>query len=144
MCGTHTPSEIEIANAGKILEMLLKTDDISFEQHPDRQDIFIVKEPETGLELVVDVEESTICFLMDICPVPAEDHQKLALYEKLLEINNISVHGAFSTSDGKVIFKDNLEIENIDQNELDASVQLMLVTVAQNIEAISEIVAVKA
>ena len=107
-------------------------------------DIFIVKEPESGLELVVDVEESTICFLMDICPIPTEADQKLALYEKLLEINNISVHGAFSTSGDKVIFKDNLEIENIDQNELDASVQLMLVTVAQNLEAISDIVAVKA
>jgi|GEM_PF-2626804 len=131
------PSELEIKNANKILEMLLKTEDVSFEQHPEREDIFIVKEPETGLELIIDVEETTICFLMDICPVPVVDEQKLALYEKLLEINNVSVHGAFSVNNGKVIFKDNLEIENIDQNELDASIQLMLVTVAQNIEAIS-------
>jgi len=139
----HIPSEIEINNAGKILEMLLKTEDVSFDPHPDREDIFIVNEPETGQKMVIDVEESTVCFLMDICPIPIEDDKRLALYEKLLEINNVSVHGAFSTANGRIIFKDNLEIDNIDQNELDASIQLMLVTVAQNIEAISEITAVK-
>jgi len=131
------PSELEIKNAGKIIEMLSKIEDVSFEQK--REDIFLVTEPETGLQLIVDVEETTVCFIIDVCEIGAEV-SKDKLFQLLLEINNDSPHGAFCLDGNKVLFKDNLEIDNIDQNELEASVCMPLLTVANNLEAINEIV----
>lgn len=134
------PSELEIRNASKILEMLSRIEDVSFEQK--REDIFLITEPETGLQLIVDVEETTVCFIIDVCSVPAEaDKEKL--YKLLLEINNNAPHGAFCLDGDKILFKDNLEVDNIDQNELEASVCIPLVTVAQNLEAINEFVSEK-
>ena len=43
------PSELEIKNSERVLEMLSKMEDVSFEQK--REDIFEVTEPESGLML---------------------------------------------------------------------------------------------
>ena len=134
------PSDLEIRNAGKILEMLTRIEDVSFEQK--REDIFLITEPETGLQLIVDVEESTVCFIIDVCSIP-DNVDKARLFQLLLEINNNAPHGAFCIDGDKILFKDNLEVDNIDQNELEASVCIPLITVAQNLEAINEIVSEK-
>ena len=134
------PSELEIQNASKIIEMLSKMEDVSFEQ--TREDLFTVHEPESDLDVFIDVEESAVVFLMDVMPVPQEAPEKslLDLYRKLLEINNEAPHGAFCIADGKILFKDTLEVENLDQNELEATILMMILTIYQNIGAIASVV----
>ena len=138
------PSELEIKNSERVLEMLSKMEDVSFEQK--REDIFEVTEPESGLSVLVDVEETIVSFLMEIgqddrsWPGAAPDVPIVSLYKKMLEINAEAVHGAFCLSGQKIIFKDNLEIEHLDQNELEASIQSMILTVYQNLKDISELI----
>lgn len=134
------PTDVEIKNATKILEMLTRIEDVSFEQK--REDIFLITEPETGIQLIVDVEETTVCFIIDVCMI-SETADKEKLFRLLLEINNVAPHGAFCLDGDKILFKDNLEFENIDANELEASICMPLVTIAQNIEAINELVSEK-
>ncbi len=130
-------SQKEIENGIKVFEMLTELGDFDTEQKTD--DIFLVTEPDTGLEVIIDVEETTIIFLMDICPAERVSQE---FGELLLKLNaDEAVHGGFGwdTSKGKIIFKDVLEIANLDSNELQASIVSMVLTVSQNIKKISEI-----
>ena len=132
------PTTTEKENGYKVLEMLTNFNDVSFEQKTD--DIFLVNEPESGLNVVIDVEEKTIIFMIEIHRGIESISQELG--ELLLKINNDSaVHGAygFDSKQNIIVFKDVLEIENLDQNELEASIISMILTVAKSIEEISKL-----
>ena len=131
------PTTTEIENGIKVLEMLSEINDVSFDQK--REDIFVVYEPESGLSIVIDVEETTIIFIIDIGQSEGVSQE---LGELLLSINNDAVHGAFGydSEKKKILFKDVLEIKNLDLNELEASIQSMIITVANSIEQISPLI----
>lgn len=139
--GDMVPTEVEIKNAQKVAQILSDLD-IAFETQ--REDIFVVTEPESGLQIVVDVEETTVVLLMDVCPVasdaPALNGNAVALYKKLLEINNKSVHGSFAISGQRIILKDTLEFENLDSNELEASLTHMFIIAGKSLEEIDSLV----
>lgn len=130
------PTQLEVANAKKVLAMLEHIDGISYDQI--REDIFSVTENETGTEFTatVDVEESTVSILMEICDIPEDKEERRTLYALLLEMNAASVHGFFAVCNDKVIIKDNLEIENLDQNELEATLLHIYMNVAKNMDTI--------
>jgi len=130
------PSDLEIKNSIKVLSLLSKIDGISYEQQPDHPDIFVVHEAETEQKVVVDVEEDTIVTFCEITDYPGELPEGLA--EKLLELNHGAVHGAFTTSNNKLYFKSNLQIENLDLNELEASLRSVILVVYRSLPIISE------
>nr|MBA2669164.1 hypothetical protein [Gemmatimonadota bacterium] len=47
------------------------------------------------------------------------------------------VHGAYGIEDGDVILSDTLELENLDFNEFQASVDSMQVALASHLESLS-------
>ena len=53
--------------------------------------------------------------------------------EKILQMNRTLVHGAFTLDETgkKVIFRDTLQLENLDQNELEASIQALSLALAE-------------
>lgn len=55
------------------------------------------------------------------------------LYEKLLKMNRTLVHGAFVLDEeGKrVIYRDTLQLENLDKNELEASIVALSMGIAE-------------
>jgi len=123
-----------VKNAEKVLSMLEQIDGISYDRV--REDVFSVTEYESGndLTMTVDAEESVVCLIMDIMDVPENAEYRCDVLEDLLKINDTAVHGKFCVSGSKVLFKDNLEVENLDQNELEASMAHMFLTIAQNME----------
>ena len=132
------PSEIEVLNASKVLEMLNNIEGVSFEQV--REDIFTVTEYDSdmGLTAVVDVEEETVVCMVEICELRECEGDRTELLSMLLKANNDAVHGAFAiTPDNKIIIKDVLEIQNLDQNELEASLGNILGLALTNIEKIA-------
>lgn len=94
----------------------------------------IVRElPEEDI-LVVDNESAGIKNLVLICSEPIlimeqhlfeVKHEAGDVFKKLLKKNREIVHGAFALDDSakKVIFRDTLQLENLDLNELEASLQ---------------------
>jgi len=135
-------SQIEIDNAQKVLEYLSTMEDISFKNI--REDIFEVSCD--GYNCLIDVEETIVCLAMDVMDIPmtdVEDHKetqkKLYLYGILLRLNNEAIHGKFCISNDKIFMKDNLEFENLDKNELEASLGSIFYTVRKSIEKISSI-----
>ncbi len=96
--------------------------------------ISIVRElPEEDL-LVVENEEAGIKNLVLICTDPILIMEQPlfelkgnndSVFKELLKKNREIVHGAFALDDSgkKVIFRDTLQLENLDLNELDGSLK---------------------
>lgn len=96
--------------------------------------ISIVRElPEENV-LVVDHEDAGIKNMVLICTDPIlimEQHlfemhgDSVSIFKELLKKNREIVHGAFALDDSgkKVIFRDTLQLENLDLNELDGSLK---------------------
>lgn len=142
-----SPTAIELQNTDFILGMLVNIDGISYTNI--QPDIFRIKGPE-GVSCILDVEETLVCISEEICNVPEpdvtpeQDKERMDLLSCLLELNFEALHGKFAVSNGKVYFKENLEIKNLNQNELEAALGWALAMVARSVEKISEIVTVVA
>jgi hypothetical protein len=59
--------------------------------------------------------------------------EKGGLYKRLLQMNRTLVHGAFALDEeGKrVIFRDTLQLENLDKNELEGSINALSIALAE-------------
>ncbi len=59
---------------------------------------------------------------VNIGPAPADEKHQLKLYRRLLELNSTDLmHAAFGIEGGNVVLGAALQLENLDQNELDAT-----------------------
>lgn len=84
--------------------------------------IFVVNDESAGLNnLVVGIAEPLIIFEQFLFEISAPTTE---VYQELLKKNRDIIHGAFVLDDTgkKVIFRDTLQIENLDRNEIEASI----------------------
>jgi uncharacterized protein YjfI (DUF2170 family) len=92
--------------------------------HEDPQEkLFVVKNEGKGItNLVVDCEDPIVIIEQLIMPVPQKDREKF--FERLLQMNRTLVHGAFVLDEESkyVIFRDTLQLKNLDFDELEASI----------------------
>lgn len=130
----------EQVNSAKVFDLLIQIKDVSFKRVEGREDLFIVNEPETDLDILVDVEDDTVVLGVDIGNVYTDGKLSAELAEYLLKQNNTAVHGAFAISNEHLYLKYVLQAENIDLNELEAAIQSMFYTLDTSIETISTIV----
>ena len=95
------------------------------------EELVIVEDEENGVKnLVIDCEAPILVLEQVIMRVP--DHPS-DFFERLLKWNREMVHGAFALDeDGKmVLFRDTLQLENLDRNELEASIQALGLALAE-------------
>lgn len=133
----EAPSVLELKNTDKVLDILVGIVGISYTNL--REDIFEITGPE-GATCILDVEETLVCIGAEICDIPLEVSQQAKLFKCLLDLNNEAIHGKFAINDDKVYFKENLEVENLDANELEAALGWTLVMVLKSVEMISTII----
>ena len=131
----YTPTEKEVKNSYRILDLLSQIDGISYKQHENRADIFILHEEDTDLDCVLDVEEDIV--VVSIRVAEFVGNFSLSLATKLLEMNYTAVHGAFTINNNCLDFRVNLEIENIDLNELQSAITSVFYTVHEALPVIS-------
>lgn len=85
------------------------------------EELFVVENPEGGIaNLIVDCEDPILIVegvLFELV------NDKPEIYKALLKKNREIIHGAFvlDESGKKVLFRDTLQLENLDQNELEAT-----------------------
>ena len=95
--------------------------------------IVIIEDEERGIKnLIIDCEHPILIleqFIFDL----REDASK-ATFKKLLQMNRNLVHGAFAIDDSgkKVLFRDTLQLENLDLNEIEASINALSVAMVEN------------
>ena len=88
------------------------------------EELVIIKDEESGIcDLVIDCEDPILVMEQVIMKVPAAEKENL--FKRLLQMNREIVHGAFALDDkGEfIIFRDTLQLENLDRNELEGSIR---------------------
>ena len=98
---------------------------------PD-EGLVVVDDEERGIKnLVVDCEEPILIFEQMIMPVPSHPGE---MYRRLLQMNRTLVHGAFAIDeDGKmVLFRDTLQLENLDHNEVEGTIEALSLALAEH------------
>ena len=96
--------------------------------------LVVVEDEERGIKnLVVDCEEPILIFEQMILPVPANPGD---MFRRLLQMNRTLVHGAFALDEeGKfVLFRDTLQLENLDLNEVEGTIEALSLALAEHAE----------
>lgn len=97
------------------------------------EELVVVEDEENGIShLVIDCEDPIVILEQLIMPAPSGDNA--ALYKRLLQMNRTLVHGAFVLDEDakSIIFRDTLQLENLDMNELEGSIQALSLALAEN------------
>ena len=96
------------------------------------QELVVVDDEENGISnLVIDCEEPIVILEQLILGVPSDPGD---LFKRLLQMNNTLVHGAFVLDEdgARVFFRDTLQLENLDANELEGSIRALSLALAEN------------
>jgi hypothetical protein len=100
--------------------------------------MWIVRSSENGASLVVHHTPPLLLLRAKVMEVPDDERASGKLFRRLLELNATDlVHGAYAIEEGDVILTDTLELENLDFNELQASVDSIQVALASHLDALS-------
>ncbi len=100
-------------------------------------EIVIIDDEDQGIKnLVIDCEDPILIleqFIFDL-----SEKTPAGVYKSLLQMNRNLVHGAFVIDDTgtKVLFRDTLQLENLDLNELEGSINALSIAMAENSEEI--------
>jgi len=127
----------------KVKDYLLELNyEITFEDAGEG--VLRITNQEKGLfEMILDCEGEILVMEQHIFDI---DAGKSHAYKRLLQINREMVHGAFVlTADGnKVLFRDTLQLANLDLNELEASLNSLALTLIENTDEIIDFAATTA
>ena len=95
------------------------------------EELVVVDNEDDGIKnLVIDCEEPILVLEQIIMKVPQDPGN---LFKRLLQMNRELVHGAFVLDENAelVIFRDTLQLENLDRNELEASIHALSLALAE-------------
>ena len=106
-------------------------DDCGFPFEAVSEGMWRVESPDNNVEnIVVSYEEPILFMRVNLMPVPEKNREEF--YQRLLQLNATEIpHGAFGLEDENVVVIDSLQVENLDRNELQASIDSLAFTVAQ-------------
>ena len=98
----------------------------------EKDEIFIVDDEDNGIKnMVIDCEEPILILEQIIMDVPSSESNEF--YIELLKMNRNLVHGAFVLDEegSKVIYRDTLQIDNLDLNELEGSINSLSLALSE-------------
>lgn len=106
--------------------------DLKIMSEDEAEELFVVSDEENGItNLVIDCEAPIVILEQLIMETPNKPGDFL---KRLLQINRTLVHGAFVLDEEgtRVFFRDTLQLENLDQNELEGSIDALSLALAEN------------
>jgi hypothetical protein len=95
------------------------------------EELVVIDDEENGVKnMVIDCEEPILVIEQVIMNVPENPKN---LFKRLLQMNRELVHGAFVLDDDAemIIFRDTLQLENLDCNELEASIHALSLALSE-------------
>ncbi len=118
-------------NFEKVKRYLVELD-IEISAENEAEALFVVNDESRGIkDLIIDCEEGLLVLEQVIFETGTDNP---AMCKRLLQMNRELVHGAFvldETGD-RVIFRDTLQLANLDLNEIEASVNALGLALAAN------------
>ena len=95
-----------------------------------KEELFMISDEENGINsLMVDCEDPIL--VLEMLIMPYSDNVDAV---KLLQMNRNMVHGAFAVDEEKenIIWRDTLQLENLDSNELLGSINALSLAMSEN------------
>ena len=99
------------------------------------QEFVVIDDEDQGINhLVIDCEDPILILEQFIFEIKKDPQANML--KRLLQLNRTLVHGAFAIDDSgtKVLFRDTLQLENLDLNELEGSINALSVAMAENVD----------
>jgi len=116
----------------EMVKQYLQDMDMAITSEDEGEELVIVEDEDNGIKnLVIDCEAPILVLEQVIMEVTSPSE---AFYRRLLQMNRDLVHGAFALNeDGRLLlFRDTLQLENLDRNELEASIQALGLALSEN------------
>ncbi len=114
----------------RVKALLLELDLIIVEEN--RADtLLMVSDESSGInQMILDCEDQILVIEQMILSLERAD---AAVFRRLLQMNRALVHGAFvlDESGRRLLFRDTLQLENLDLNELEGSLQALSLGLAE-------------
>jgi hypothetical protein len=92
-----------------------------------------------GARLVIHYSPPLLLLRIKVLEVPKDEGRCRDLFRRLLELNASDlVHGAYAIEEDEVILTDTLELEQLDFNRFQASVDSMQLAIPSHIDTLSQ------
>jgi hypothetical protein len=119
------------------VENFLNRMEMDFEEVQEGLWLVRPHEEEDGAPLVISHEPPLLVFRLKVLDVPSDGQKCADLYRKLLEANATElVHAAYGLEEDDVILTESLEVENLDFNEFQATVDSFQMALATQLESL--------
>ncbi len=105
--------------------------ELSISSEDEAEELVVIDDEEKGIKnLIIDCEDPVLVLEQVIMDVPQNTE---GFFKRLLQMNRTLVHGAFVLDEEgtKVIFRDTLQLENLDKNELESSINALSIALAE-------------
>jgi len=96
-----------------------------------QEELVVIDDDERGIKnLVIDCESPILILEQVIIPMPQDSSD---FCKRILQINRTLVHGAFVLDEEgtTLLFRDTLQLENLDRNELEGSIDALSLALAE-------------
>jgi hypothetical protein len=101
--------------------------------------MWLVKAGASEAGIVIHLSPPLLVFRMKVMDQPAEEPRCAALFRRLLELNATDlVHAAYALEEGDVILTESLEVENLDFNEFQATIDSFQMALASHLDALAD------
>lgn len=112
--------------------------ELDYEEVSDGMWLAYPDEEHGGTPLVISHSPPLLVLRLKVLDVPRDEKKCAELYKRLLSANvNELVHAAYGLEEDDVILTDSLQLENLDFNEFQATVDSFQMAMATQIEALS-------
>ena len=103
----------------------------SISHEESKEELIVIDDDERGIKnLVIDCESPILILEQVVIPMPQNAADS---YKRILQINRTLVHGAFVLDEEgtTLLFRDTLQTENLDRNELEGSIDALSLALAE-------------
>lgn len=104
-----------------------------FKNEDPAEEIVVIEDESQGIKnLVIDCEDPIL--ILEQLVFDLKEGTSAESLKQLLQMNRNMIHGAFAIDDSgkKVLFRDTLQLENLDLNELEGSINALSLAMAEN------------
>ena len=119
-----------MADFEKVKDYLLDMGFVLSQEIPE-EELVVIDDEDRGIKnLVIDCEPPILILEQVIMPISKDPSD---FCRRLLQINRTLVHGAFVLDDEgtTLLFRDTLQLENLDRNELEGSIDALSLALAE-------------
>lgn len=96
-------------------------------------------EASNGPGIVIHLSPPLLVFRMKVMDLPADEPRCAALFRRLLQLNATDlVHAAYALEEADVILTESLEVENLDFNEFQATIDSFQMALASHLDALAD------